>query len=56
VQAPVNILALPQAPSTARLAELGVARVSYGSLVHRRAMEELGAFLATLPRSSATAS
>jgi 2-methylisocitrate lyase-like PEP mutase family enzyme len=50
VQAPVNILALPQAPSTARLAELGVARVSYGSLIHRRSMDELGTFLATLPR------
>lgn len=48
VQAPVNILGVPQAPTVARLAELGVARVSYGSLLHRRLMEELGALLAGL--------
>jgi 2-methylisocitrate lyase-like PEP mutase family enzyme len=48
VQAPVNILEVPQAPTVARLAELGVARVSYGSLLHRRTMEELGALLTEL--------
>jgi 2-methylisocitrate lyase-like PEP mutase family enzyme len=48
VQAPVNILGVPQAPTVAQLAELGVARVSYGSLLHRRLMEELGALLAGL--------
>ncbi len=50
VEAPVNILGMPQAPTIARLAELGVARVSYGSLLHRRAMEELGAILTELGR------
>ncbi len=48
VQAPVNILALPQAPSIAQLAELGVARISHGSLIHHRAMQEVTAFLAKL--------
>ena len=48
VKAPVNILGVPQAPTVARLAELGVARVSYGSLLHRRVMEELGALLTEL--------
>jgi 2-methylisocitrate lyase-like PEP mutase family enzyme len=50
VGAPTNILALPQAPPTARLAELGVARISYGSLIHRRVMEELTSFLADIAR------
>jgi len=46
---PVNILALPRAPSHAELAELGVARVSYGSLLHRRMMEQFESALASLP-------
>ena len=46
----MNVLAVPQAPPTDRLAELGVARVSYGSSIQRRAMEELSGFLAGLPR------
>jgi 2-methylisocitrate lyase-like PEP mutase family enzyme len=45
VDGPVNILALPQAPPLARLAELGVARLSYGSLLHQHAMREVAAFL-----------
>jgi 2-methylisocitrate lyase-like PEP mutase family enzyme len=45
---PVNILALPQAPSVAELAELGVARISWGSLLHRETMEQLGRRLASL--------
>jgi 2-methylisocitrate lyase-like PEP mutase family enzyme len=49
--APVNILALPQAPSPVQLAELGVARVSYGSSIHRRVMDDLAEFLAGLARS-----
>lgn len=36
---PVNILRTPRSPSLAELAELGVARVSYGPLLHREAME-----------------
>jgi len=46
---PVNILAIPRAPSHAELAELGVARVSYGSLLHRRMMEQFESALASLP-------
>lgn len=45
VEVPVNILALPQAPPIAQLAELGVARVSYGSLLHRHTMRQLTTFL-----------
>jgi 2-methylisocitrate lyase-like PEP mutase family enzyme len=45
---PVNVLRVPQAPSLAELAELGVARVSYASLLHRSAMAEFGRALASL--------
>jgi 2-methylisocitrate lyase-like PEP mutase family enzyme len=50
VQGPVNILAQPQAPPTAQLAEMGVARISYGTSIHHRAMEQLAAFLADIHR------
>jgi 2-methylisocitrate lyase-like PEP mutase family enzyme len=39
---PVNILASPNAPPLGELAELGVARVSYGGLLYRQTMEDLG--------------
>jgi 2-methylisocitrate lyase-like PEP mutase family enzyme len=45
---PVNVLALPQAPSVGELAELGVARVSYGGLLHRRTMEQFTESLRSL--------
>jgi 2-methylisocitrate lyase-like PEP mutase family enzyme len=45
---PVNALAIPRAPSLAELAELGVARVSYGSLLQRQASEQLGRVLAAI--------
>jgi 2-methylisocitrate lyase-like PEP mutase family enzyme len=45
---PVNILALPQGPSNAELAEVGVARISYGTLLHRDLMEQFSRFLASL--------
>ena len=45
---PVNILALPQAPPLDQLAALGVARISYGSLLHRESMDELERRLATI--------
>ena len=48
VGAPVNVLAMPQAPSLERLAELGVARVSYGPYVHRRSMQHLATILAEI--------
>jgi 2-methylisocitrate lyase-like PEP mutase family enzyme len=38
VGGPVNVIPLPQAPSLAELAELGVARVSWGILLHGAAM------------------
>jgi 2-methylisocitrate lyase-like PEP mutase family enzyme len=45
---PVNVLGIPRAPSLAELAELGVARVSYGSLLHSRASEQFERVLAEL--------
>jgi 2-methylisocitrate lyase-like PEP mutase family enzyme len=48
VRGPVNIVRLPQAPSLAELAELGVARVSWGILLHREAMARFAEQLASL--------
>jgi 2-methylisocitrate lyase-like PEP mutase family enzyme len=46
VRGPVNVIRLPQTPSLAALAELGVARISWATLLHREAMarfeEQLG--------------
>ena len=39
-RAPVNVMALPVAPPLTRLAALGVARVSFGSLLMKRALDE----------------
>ncbi len=50
---PVNVLQIPPAPSHAELAELGVARISYGGLLHRDAMERFGSLLESLPGASA---
>ena len=50
VEAPVNILTLPRAPTNSRLAELGVARISHGSSLHHRSMDEVTATLADLAR------
>lgn len=52
VQVPVNILARPQAPTTAQLAALGVARISYGSAVHRHVMQELTSFLTKVAQTN----
>ena len=49
----VNILALPQAPSVAELAAVGVARVSYGGLLYRRVMEQFGDSLTALAGGAA---
>jgi 2-methylisocitrate lyase-like PEP mutase family enzyme len=46
---PVNVLKIPPAPSHAKLAELGAARISYGSLLHRDAMKQFGRLLESLP-------
>jgi 2-methylisocitrate lyase-like PEP mutase family enzyme len=45
---PVNVLKTPRAPSLPELAELGVARISYGSLLHRDAMEQFGGVLRSI--------
>jgi 2-methylisocitrate lyase-like PEP mutase family enzyme len=52
---PVNVLPIPPAPSPAELAELGVARISYGTLLHHDAMEEFGRRLEALPGAQAGA-
>ena len=46
---PVNVLQIPPAPSHAELAELGVARISYGGLLHHDAMDQFGRLLESLP-------
>jgi 2-methylisocitrate lyase-like PEP mutase family enzyme len=46
--APVNVLLRPGAPSPARLAELGVARISLGGGLHAHAMDAVRARLAEL--------
>jgi 2-methylisocitrate lyase-like PEP mutase family enzyme len=48
VRGPVNIVRLPQAPSLAELAALGVARVSWGHLLYQDAMARFGDQLASL--------
>jgi 2-methylisocitrate lyase-like PEP mutase family enzyme len=48
VRGPVNVLRLPQAPSIAELAELGVVRVSWGTLLHWDAMARFEEQLASL--------
>jgi 2-methylisocitrate lyase-like PEP mutase family enzyme len=50
VRGPVNLVRLPQAPSLAELAALGVARVSWGLLLHRDAMARFEDQLASLQR------
>ncbi|MBO0891332.1 MAG: isocitrate lyase/phosphoenolpyruvate mutase family protein [Acidothermales bacterium] len=47
---PVNVLAGPHAPSLARLAGIGVARVSYGPRLHRLAQSYLADLLARVGR------
>jgi 2-methylisocitrate lyase-like PEP mutase family enzyme len=48
VRGPVNALPLPQAPPLAELAALGVARVSWGTLLHWEAMARFEERLASL--------
>ena len=48
VRGPVNVLRLPQTPSLAELAALGVARVSWGLLLHRDAMGRFEEALAAI--------
>lgn len=51
--APVNILRTPRAPAFPELAELGVARISYGSLLHRETMEQFGGALRSIAAEAA---
>ena len=48
VGGPVNVIRLPQMPSLAELATLGVARVSWATLLHREAMARFSDQLASL--------
>jgi 2-methylisocitrate lyase-like PEP mutase family enzyme len=48
VRGPVNVTRLPQTPSLAELAALGVARVSWGTLLYRDAMARFADQLASL--------
>jgi 2-methylisocitrate lyase-like PEP mutase family enzyme len=48
VRGPVNVVRLPQAPSVAELAAMGVARVSWAMLLHREAMARFEERLASL--------
>jgi 2-methylisocitrate lyase-like PEP mutase family enzyme len=50
---PVNVLQVPPAPLHSELAELGVARISYGGLLHRDAMEQFARLLGSLPGAPA---
>ena len=45
---PVNILELPDGPTLGDLAELGVARVSYGALLHLQTMARFGRLLESI--------
>ncbi len=45
---PVNVIRLPQTPSLAELAALGVARVSWATLLYRDAMARFADQLASL--------
>jgi 2-methylisocitrate lyase-like PEP mutase family enzyme len=48
VRGPVNVIRLPQTPALADLAELGVARVSWATLLHREAMARFADQLVSL--------
>jgi 2-methylisocitrate lyase-like PEP mutase family enzyme len=48
VSGPVNVVHLPQSPSLAELAAVGVARVSWGPFLHLDAMARFAEQLASL--------
>lgn len=48
IHGPLNIYARPEAPALARLAELGVARISFGPWLHRLAMRDVSRLLAAI--------
>jgi 2-methylisocitrate lyase-like PEP mutase family enzyme len=45
---PVNILRIPPAPSETELADLGVARISYGGLLHHEVMAHFDRLVSAL--------
>jgi 2-methylisocitrate lyase-like PEP mutase family enzyme len=51
VGGPVNVVSLPQAPSVAELAALGVSRVSWGPFLYREAMARFDDELSSLSQS-----
>ena len=51
VSGPVNVIRLPQTPSAAELAALGVARVSWATLLYRDAIARFEEQLASLRES-----
>jgi 2-methylisocitrate lyase-like PEP mutase family enzyme len=51
VPGPVNVIRLPQTPSLTELAALGVARVSWATLLYRDAMVRFAEQLASLPET-----
>jgi 2-methylisocitrate lyase-like PEP mutase family enzyme len=53
VSAPINVMRLPQAPPLAELASLGVARVSWATLLYREAMAHFEAELAAIASEEA---
>jgi 2-methylisocitrate lyase-like PEP mutase family enzyme len=48
IPGPINIYAMPDVPPLARLAELGVARISFATRLHRAAMTDLAKRLAAI--------
>lgn len=50
VDAPVNIMALPSAPPIEQLVKVGVARISYGSMLHQQSMSHFSNVLSHLRR------
>ena len=52
---PVNVLAIPRAPSLPELAKLGVARISYGGLLHRQSTEQFNEALTSIAADAAAA-
>jgi 2-methylisocitrate lyase-like PEP mutase family enzyme len=48
VRTPVNIVCVPQAPTVAELAAMGVARVSWGPFLYWDAMARFGEQLSSL--------
>jgi len=50
---PVKILALSRSPSPVKLAELRATRISYGSVLHRYAMDLFSDSLSTLAAGAA---